>query len=89
MSTANIAPIQQLSATGEQVGAIIDKIEGAITGEPKHHVLMACLTLALVMQYPNISAEELQEGVKRTSQFIAFYLEGINGAQILTANQVN
>jgi hypothetical protein len=66
--------VREISATGADVQMIVEQIEPILMGFPRHHVLIACITLAMLMQHPDISPTQLQEGVKGVSQWMALFL---------------
>lgn len=67
--------IREESATGEEIHKIISAIEPALMDFPPAHVAIACLTVAVVIQNPNISPEALQICIKETSQFMCLMLQ--------------
>lgn len=64
-------------ATGEEIDAVISKIEPHLDGVPRVHVLIACISLALLVQYPDLTPDELQQGVRGVSQYICMFLDGL------------
>lgn len=63
-----------LSASSEDIARVMDKLEPALVGFPKHHVLFACLSLALLLQDPDIDIDNLQLGVMGVSAWITDFL---------------
>lgn len=80
--------IEQSRASGPEVEKIVQAMESAIGDKPPFMVLMACLSLALILQHPDISVEELQRGVKDSSQFIALWLSNLENPA-LSKEQIN
>lgn len=74
--------ISQTRATGAEIGRIVDEIVPILGKEDPIHVLMACLSIAIVVQDPDISPEHLADGVKGTSEHIALWLSSIYDAQV-------
>ena len=66
--------IQEIYATGMDVHNIVEKIEPVLAGLPRGHVLIALMTMAIIIQHPEITPEQLQEGVKGLSQWMALFL---------------
>ena len=69
-----IPTIDRAYATGEQIEAIINKVEPILDGELKNHVVIAMTVLLLITMKPTISAEQLQEGVKNVTDYICLVL---------------
>lgn len=63
------------TATAEEVKVIVDKIGPILDGESTQHVLLACLFIAFVIQNPDIKREDLAEGIKGASEYIALFLD--------------
>jgi len=62
--------------SGTEVEALIAKMSPSLEGELKGHVLIACLTLACLIQSPTIEPELLQAVVKNTSHYMVMALNG-------------
>ncbi len=69
--------IIQASATGEQIARIVNNIQEAVSEESRTDILMACLSMAIILQEPDITPSNLVKGVKESSQFIALYLSSL------------
>lgn len=88
----NLGPTQvgqdiiQATATGEQIARIVNNIQEVVLDETRTDILMACLSMALILQEPDITPVNLVKGVKESSQFIALFLSSLNP---LTPNMVN
>ena len=68
--------ITETSATGEEIGTIVHRLEEALDGAQRGHAIISCLSMVLIMMNPLITPEQLQSGVKDVSQFICLLLEG-------------
>ena len=65
---------------------------GKWSDEDETVVLMACLSLALIIQYPAITGEELAAGVLHTSEAIALFLSSLENGEFegeIPSNKVN
>lgn len=69
--------ITYTTASGSDIERIMDKIEDALEGEATSHIMISCLALALIYQYPNISVEQLEEGVRGASEWISMFISDI------------
>ena len=69
----------QASASLDDFEHIIEKIEPILVGEQKTHALMALLTIIFLVQYPQISEDDLATGIEGTSEYVANFLEGLVG----------
>ncbi len=63
--------ITYIKATGEDIGRIVGRIENVIDGERVTNISIACIVVAIQVQKPNISQEELVAAVKNVSEFMA------------------
>ena len=77
MNDTNRELIQETKATGAEIDEILKAIEPGLMNRPRHHVLIACLSIAVLIMHPDISPEKLQEGVKGASQWICLFLSGM------------
>lgn len=69
--------ITEYKVDGADLSKIIDKLEEVLTGEKKSHILVACLSLALLVMDDDIEAEELAEGVLGASQWMSLYIDSL------------
>lgn len=65
-------------ANGEELGRLIAAMEKVLIGEKEHHVVMACLALAITIQCPSLSPEQLAKGVKGVSEWIALFASSLD-----------
>ena len=67
--------IVESQATGAEIEVIIaERLLPAIHDLERRKVLIALLTLMLTIMKPDISAEEVVDGVKSVSQYICMFL---------------
>lgn len=76
------SPIVETYASGAEVYKAVDLIEHAVAGEPITHVIMACFAIALGLQYPKITEDELFDGIRGLSQWACLYLSSIEGKDV-------
>lgn len=75
-------------ASEDEVDEVIGAVEDVISGRNPAHCVMAFLALAIILQKPQASREEVIDGVKGASEWIALYLsqvdenEGKDGSEI-------
>lgn len=67
--------VQELNAKGEQIEAVISRIEPTLDGVPRGHAIMALLALAVYMQNPTIGPEQLVRCIKSVSEYICLLME--------------
>ena len=67
--------IHETSATGAQIQDIVDAVGPVLEQWPRSHVLIACISIAILLTYPDITPEQLKRGVKGASQWICMFLE--------------
>jgi hypothetical protein len=69
--------IVEAKIPGNEVERIISQlIFPAVENEERSSVIISLLTLALTLMKPDITAEEIQEGVKGTSEWMVLFLSG-------------
>lgn len=68
--------IVEATATGEEVNMVVLALEDVLVGAPRGVGIIALLSLTLMLMNPDITPEQLQQGVRDTSQFICLILEG-------------
>lgn len=83
--------IVQTSASGEEISGVIGRIEEALHGEKRGHAIIGCLSIVLVLMYPDITQQQLQDAVRDTSQFICMWLESTTnmGPDQLAKSEMN
>lgn len=67
---------------------------GKVSSEDEIVVLMACLSLALMIQMPSVNSKELHQGVLGASEWISLFLASIEDGDmdtstILPNNKIN
>lgn len=76
-------PLQLVSearATGEEVYQLVCQIEPILIGVDRAKAIMACLSIALILQNPDLTPQEIQEGVRGASQWMCLYLSTTKSA---------
>ena len=61
------------------IARVISNIRKLTEDESEAVSLMACLGYALILQRPNIKADVLTEAITHASNWLAFYLENLDG----------
>lgn len=67
--------ITKTEASSEEVSALVGAIEDAVTGAPVGVTIIALLSLAILIQKPDISVEGLQQVLRDTSNYLCMALE--------------
>jgi hypothetical protein len=81
----NVVPIvAEAYATGEEIGPVVAKIEQALGDVSRTHALIALLSVVLLIQHPDISAEQMYEGVREISRFTCMWLAGPDSTEETT-----
>lgn len=70
------AIISEAAATGEEISFIVGQVEPILSQFPADHCVIALLCMAASMMNPYASADELQEAVYATSQYLCLALDG-------------
>ncbi len=76
--------ITEMRADGEEIFDIIDKLEPVLKDETAPNAVIACLSLAIMLQNPSLALMKLQEAVLGASRWIALFLSAneLPGADI-------
>ena len=64
--------------SGKEIDRVISIMEEHLVGEDAQVVMMACLASAIIIQIPHISQEQLINGVKAGSEWIALLKSSID-----------
>lgn len=67
--------VGEVQASGEEIHEIHKAMEPVLINVSTANVVIACLSLVLQIQKPDITPEQLVNGVRETSQFICILLE--------------
>lgn len=85
--------IFKAEVSGEDVQKVLERIEPLVVDIPKTHVMLACLGLAFMLQDPDMSVEELHDGVLGASQWICLYLHRLEENKLVPGtvdkNEIN
>lgn len=72
--------VQEAFATGAEISPIVERVEAALGDVPRAHALIALCSIILLIQHPNLTEEQLYEGVRDVSRFICMWLAGSDDA---------
>lgn len=78
----NVTPISEAFASGEDIQPIVERLEAALDNTPREHALIALTSLVLILQYPDITNDQLYDGVKDVSKYVCFWLSGAEAGDI-------
>lgn len=81
--TTKPAIIAEAAATGEEISAIVTEVEPILATFPPDQCVIALLCMAATLMNPYMSADELQEAVHNTSQFMCLALDGKGEMQVV------
>lgn len=73
--------VNEAFATGEQIMPVVAKLEEALADTSRTEALIALLSVVLLIQHPDITADQMYEGVKQVSRFTCMWLAGTEGSQ--------
>lgn len=68
--------IVETTASGDEIKAIVELLEPALIGTQRTHGIMACISMSLILMEPDLTPDQLQEGVRKVSEYICLFLEG-------------
>lgn len=63
--------------SGKELDRLTAAMEDCLAGEKETHVAVACLALAICIQLPTITPDQLAAGIKGASEWIALYASSI------------
>ena len=67
--------ISEATASGEEIHNLVQAIEPVLIGSSKGAGVIACLSIALSLQNPDLSPEDRVEGVQKVSEYICLWLD--------------
>lgn len=79
MSESIMRPV---GASGPEIQRIVEGMEPFLMQFSRDQVLIACLSIAILIQDPDIAVENLQAGVKGASEWMCLYLSSLGEGTI-------
>ena len=67
--------------TGKEIQKIVEAMEPLLKEHSSYNVMMACLALAIITQFSDLTPEQLSAGVKGASEWIAVYVSAISNPE--------
>lgn len=78
--------ITTTEVSGEDISKVLDAIMPIIEDFPRHHIIIACISLAITLQAPRMTAQTLYGAIQSTSRHICTLItedeETIGGAPL-------
>lgn len=75
------------TATGEEIHAVMKNLEMALKGVPRGHAVIACLAMVLSIMNPNLTEQQMKDGVYGASEWLATFLSYLDeGGKKATVN---
>ncbi len=78
--------ITHVTASGEEIYKVIEALEPHLTGFPRHHVMIACLSIAAGIMDEDLEPEDIVEIVNKISQFMSLQIAA--GAEFPMAGHI-
>lgn len=75
MRTGN--PLNYVDVDEADIMEIVQLAGSAVNGKPENTVFLGLIALALFMRNPGMTGDQLREGVKGASEYIALYTDSI------------
>jgi hypothetical protein len=69
--------IMDATASGETINNIVTQMEPLLVNFPREQVIIACLSVAVAAQKPDVTEDELVGAVEGASRWICLYLADI------------
>lgn len=79
-------PVIEAKATGPQIEALVDKLVFTLDGSERHHAIIALTTLALILMKPDITPDQIEDGVKGVTGYICTLLSHTDERERLVVN---
>lgn len=76
-----MSDINYTEISGEKLKDLVSAIEVMMVGQRESHILMACLSIILLIQCPNITGPQLAQGIQDTSNWISLYAQSLSPVQ--------
>lgn len=76
----------EASCSTEEIQEIANSVEDVVGRFPPAHIVIAFLAIILAIQHPQITPEQLQEGIKGLSQWTCLFLESLDPTTPVTLN---
>lgn len=67
--------ITSVQASGDEIATIVNRINLALEGTLSDHVVAACITIAIILQKPDIEGDDLSLAITEVSKYIVMLLE--------------
>jgi hypothetical protein len=83
----DIANSTDYQATGDEIFTIISELEPILVTKPIPHIIMACLTIVLTLMNPDLTPEELTQGIRGCSQWVCEYMNTTEAALAITQQE--
>lgn len=83
------SPFVTTSTSGADIVPLVEKIYAAMDGQPIHNVTVALLWSAFTIMYPEITNQDLAQGIKDVSQYMAMQLDQFEHGESKSTSIVN
>lgn len=70
--------VSEAYASGDEIAPIVTRVEEALADVSRTHALIALTSIILLLQHPDISSEQMYEGVRDVSRFVCMWLTGLD-----------
>lgn len=84
MSDESHTLVQESFAAASDIQPIVARLEEALADSPKTHALISLTTLMILIQNPDLNADQIYEGVREVSRFTCLWLAGLTGDDTAT-----
>lgn len=68
--------ISQTKAEGSDISILVELLTECMEGVPEGHQVISLLAAALIVQKPDLTEEQVRDGVKEISQLMCLWLDG-------------
>lgn len=66
--------VEEATVSGAEIQQVVAALEPILKDVEIEKSIIACLSISILLQHPNITPDELQEGISRVSQNICAFL---------------
>lgn len=82
--------VEEATATGDQIWSITEKLVPALSGVQRGHAIIALLSIVLATMNPDLSPDQIRDGVLETSRFMCLWVDGASKlGESTPSNKVN
>lgn len=68
-----MSEITYIKASAREIGPLLEELEDTLIGNKRSHCILACITMAIMIQNDKLSPEQVAAAVKDASEVISLH----------------